>query len=108
VFNAALAYDIGKGWRVGGRGAVYTGIPAEVAYPDAARNPPRTPPFYRFDWRLEKRWPLGETGFWAVVLEVLNTTLHKETLDQSCYAYGCEGEAIGPVTVPSIGLEASF
>ncbi|HEY6556045.1 MAG TPA: TonB-dependent receptor, partial [Polyangiaceae bacterium] len=108
VFNLALAYDLGRGWRAGARTVVYSGIPAEVAYARAARNPPRTPAFYRFDWRLEKRWPFGKDGFWALVFEVLNTTLHKETLEMSCYAYGCSSESIGPVTIPSIGVEASF
>jgi hypothetical protein len=108
VFNLALAYELGRNWRAGARTLVYTGIPAEVAYPRAAKNPPRSPLFYRLDWRLEKRWKLGEDGFWALVFEVLNTTLHKETLEYSCYAYGCESESIGPITIPSIGLEASF
>lgn len=108
VFNIAMAYDLGRAWRVGWRGVVYSGIPAEVAYARAARNPPRAEPFYRLDWRLEKRWRLGESGFWALVFEVLNTTLNKETLEISCYAYGCATESIGPVTIPSIGLEASF
>jgi TonB family protein len=108
VLNFALAYDLGRAWRAGTRLMMYTGIPAEVAYPKAAQNPPRSPPFYRIDWRLEKRWRLGETGFWALVFEVLNTTLHKEVLEFSCYAYGCNQEAIGPVTVPSIGLELSY
>ena len=64
--------------------------------------------FYRVDARLEKRWPLGETGFWALVAEVQNAALQRETTDVSCYAYGCSAESIGPVTVPSLGLEASF
>jgi hypothetical protein len=108
VFNLALAYELGRGWRAGGRTVLYSGIPAEVAYARAARRPPRTPLFYRLDWRLEKRWPFGKDGFWSLVFEVLNTTLHKETLEMSCYAYGCESESIGPVTIPSIGVEASF
>lgn len=108
VFNAALAYDLGRAWRAGIRSAVYTGIPAEVAYPAAVRSPPRAPLYYRFDWRVEKRWPLGTDGFWSLVFEVLNTTLHEETLEISCYAYGCRSESVGPVTIPSVGLEASF
>jgi TonB family protein len=108
VLNLALAYDLGRAWRIGGRLLTYTGIPGEVAYVEATKNPPRTPIFYRIDWRLEKRWRLGKTGFWAFVVEVLNTTLHKETLELSCYAYGCTTEEIGPVTVPSIGLEAAL
>jgi hypothetical protein len=108
VLNLALAYRLGESWRLGGRAVVYSGIPAEVAYLRAARRPPRAAPFYRLDWRLEKRWRLGERGFWALVAEVQNTTLHRETLDVSCFAYGCDEESIGPVTVPSLGLEASF
>jgi hypothetical protein len=108
VFNLAMAYDLGRAWRFGWRGVIYSGIPAEVAYARAARSPPRSEPFYRVDWRLEKRWRLGKSGFWALVFEVLNTTLNKETLEISCYAYGCATESIGPVTIPSIGLEASF
>lgn len=108
VLNLAAAYRLGDSWRLGGRTVLYSGIPAEVAYPRAAQSPPRGPWFFRLDWRLEKRWPLGETGFWALVAEVQNTTFAKETLDVSCYAYGCESESIGPVTVPSLGIEASF
>jgi hypothetical protein len=108
VLNVAAAYRLGQSWRLGGRFMFYSGIPAEVAYPRAAQSPPRGPVFLRLDWRLEKRWRLGSTGFWALVLEVQNTTLARETLDVSCYAYGCESESIGPVTLPSLGLEASF
>lgn len=109
VVNAALAYDMGKGWRAGGRVAIYTGFPAEVAYVEVAANPPRAPAFFRLDWRLEKRWALNSEGaFLAVVVEVLNTTLSKEVLNVSCYAYGCSEEAVGPVTIPSLGVEFSY
>lgn len=109
VLNLALSFDLGHRFRAGGRFVYYSGIPAEVAYPAAVLRPPRTPPFYRIDVRVEKRWPIGAHGaFWALVLEVLNTTLHKEVLSASCYAYGCVNQAIGPVTIPSLGLEAGF
>jgi hypothetical protein len=108
VINLAGAYRLGESWRFGGRLVFYSGRPAEVAYPRAARNPPRGPAFFRLDWRVEKRWRLGEEGFWALVAEVQNVTLQRETTDVSCYAYGCAHESIGPVTVPSLGLEASF
>ncbi len=109
VINAAAAYDLGRNWRLGVRTSIYSGVPAEVAYAGAAKNPFRGPWFYRFDWRLEKRWLLGDDGAWiAMVLEMLNTTLNKESLATSCYAYGCESNEIGPVAIPSIGVEASF
>jgi hypothetical protein len=108
VFNLAGAYRLGDSWRAGARLVLYSGVPAEVAYARIARSPPRGPAFHRVDVRLEKRWRLGEDGFWALVAEVQNTTLRRETLDVSCYAYGCESESIGPVTVPSLGVEAQF
>lgn len=109
VLGAALAYDLGRRWRMGTRLMTYSGIPADVAYSRAAKNPPRTTAFYRVDWRLEKRWLIGGEGaWWALVIEVLNTTLNKEALAADCYAYGCREDAIGPVTLPSLGVEASF
>jgi hypothetical protein len=109
VLNLALAYHLGRRWRLGTRFVTYSGIPARVAYPEAAVDPPRTPWYYRIDWRLEKRWPIGQSGAsWSLIFEVLNTTLHEEVVRSSCYAYGCSETPIGPVTIPSIGVEASF
>ncbi len=109
VLNAALAFDLGRRWRLGLKGVVYSGIPGQVAYPEAAVSPPRTPWFYRLDSRLEKRWLIGTEGaWWALVLEMLNTTLNRETTFAGCYAYGCRNNAIGPVVLPSIGVEAAF
>jgi hypothetical protein len=109
VLNLALSYDLGRGFHVGGRGMYYTGGPAEVAYPAAALAPPRGPSYLRFDWRLEKRWPLESNGSHiSLVAETLNTTLAKESLRVSCYAYGCSAQRVGPVTVPSLGVEAKF
>jgi hypothetical protein len=109
VLSAALSKRLGSGFRAGVRGSFYTGVPADVAYLAAARNPPRTSPFHRIDLRLEKRWRLNDTGaFWALVLEVLNTTLREEALGKSCSAYVCREDTVGPITIPSLGLEAMF
>ena len=108
VLNVAAAYRLSDSWRTGARFVFYSGVPAEVAYPRAAESPPRGPAFHRLDVRIEKRWPLGDDGFWALVAEVQNSTLRRETLERSCYAYGCNSESIGPVTVPSLGVEAQF
>jgi TonB family protein len=109
VLSGAFSYRFGSGFRGGLRGTFYTGVPADVAYLAAARNPPRTTPFYRLDVRLEKRWRLNDAGaFWAIVLEVLNTTLNEEALGKSCSAYVCREDSIGPVTIPSLGLDAMF
>ena len=109
VLNVAASYDLGKNWRFGARVLFYTGIPAEVGYLEAARHPPRTPPFWRLDFKLEKRWYIKPPNrWWGLSLEVLNTTLNKEKLTGSCNAYDCKYEELGPVTVPSLGFEGAF
>lgn len=105
VGNIAAAYDLGKLWRVGGRFTLYTGTPVvppggnALIPPPRSLTPDRDPLFYRLDVRLEKRWNLSKTAWLAFVIEVFNTTLHKEVL---------QGQTIGPVTIPSIGLEGAF
>jgi TonB family protein len=132
VLNAALGYDLGRHFRLGGRLLFYTGNPSfasplpetsMVASPGAlgagpvyesprrpaSRGGARLPAFHRLDVRIEKRWPFGDAGaFCAVALEVLNTTLSKETLSRNCDSDGCEDEVIGPVTIPSLSFEGRF
>lgn len=109
VLSGAASYRFGGGYHAGLRGSFYTGVPADVAYLAAARDPPRSSPFYRLDVRAEKRFRLGEGGaYWSIVLEVLNTTLHEEALGKSCNAYVCREDTVGPLTIPSLGVEASF
>jgi hypothetical protein len=109
VLNVAASYNLGKNWRFGARWLLYSGIAARVAYLEAAKRPPRTPPFWRLDFKLQKRWYIVPPhAWWGIVLEVLNTTLNKEALSGSCHAFTCKYEAIGPVTVPSLGAEGAF
>jgi hypothetical protein len=104
VANAALAYNLGRNWRAGTRLVFYTGGPKIVEYHGATPPPPSTsagrePAFYRVDVRLEKRWTYDKNRWLSFVAEVLNTTFHKETV---------QSQPIGPVTIPSIGLEGGF
>ena len=109
VLNVALSGDLGRNWRLGGRWLFYSGIPTQVAYLEAAQAPPRTPPFWRFDFKLQKRWYLKRPdAWWGLALEVLNTTLNKETVNGNCNAFSCKYETIGPVTIPSLGAEGAF
>ena len=117
VLNAVAAYDLGRRWRAGGRLVFYTGNPEfSLDNPDSER---RLPPFHRLDVRIEKRWPIGTQGaFWAIVLEVLNSTLSKEVVARNCgevydnegmvRGTSCNEEAIGPITIPSIAFEGRF
>jgi len=83
-------------------------------------NAYRDPPFYRVDVRLEKRWVLGRNGYIAFIAEVQNVTLSKEVTPFGLSCQGsqtspqgggttqCSHSAIGPLTIPSVGVEASF
>jgi hypothetical protein len=109
VLNVAASYDLGRNWRFGARFMIYTGIPAQVAYIEAARHPPRTPAFWRIDFKLEKRWYIRKPDRWfGFNIEVLNTTLNKEQLTGSCNAFSCKYDEIGPVTVPAIAFEGAY
>lgn len=103
VANAAVAYDLGRGFRPGARLVFYTGAPvsreSDTLPPPRTTDTEREKPFYRLDVRMEKRWSLGRTAFISLVLEVMNATLRKERFT---------GEEIGPITIPSIGAEAGF
>jgi hypothetical protein len=104
VLNLALGYELGRKWRLGGRTIFYTGTPLEpendeLLPPPRLSSPPRAKPFFRLDVRLEKRWSLGKDAWLAFVTEVLNTTLSKEEFG---------GQAVGPITIPSLGLEAGY
>jgi hypothetical protein len=84
----------------------------------APYNAYRDPAFYRVDVRLEKRWSLGRDGYLAFIAEGQNVTLNKEVtpFGLDCMGTGgsqggttqCSHSAIGPLTIPSLGLEASF
>ena len=121
VLNAILAYDLGRRWRVGSRFVLYSGAP----YSRLAGNVPvppynslRDPPFIRLDLRIEKRWRLGEDGSIAFVFEGQNLTLSKErtALGTDCVSElgpeggttDCKRAEIGPITIPSLGVEAFF
>ncbi|MEO8901192.1 MAG: TonB-dependent receptor plug domain-containing protein [Polyangiaceae bacterium] len=109
VVNLGLSGDIGHNWRLGGRWLFYSGIPVQVATLREAQTPPRTPPFWRLDVKLQKRWYIkAPSVWWGVVFEVLNTTLNKETVSGDCAGSLCTYQSIGPVTVPSIGVEGAF
>jgi hypothetical protein len=121
ILNAVVAYDLGRHWRAGGRVVFYSGAP----YSDLAGNVPvppynghRGPPFYRLDVRLEKRWLLGRDRSIAFILEGLNVTLSREATPFGLDCMGnmtpqggtnqCTEGRIGPLTIPSVGVEAVF
>jgi hypothetical protein len=103
VASTALSYDLGRGYRIGARALYYSGTPKQpiIEGADRAQAPEgRYPPFFRLDLRFEKRWKLGKTSWMAFVVEFMNSTLSRE--------FWPGGERVGPVTIPSIGLEAGL
>ncbi len=105
VLNAALAFDIGRGWRAGTRFTFYTGAPTiagqalAAATGDEGAATQRNPAFYRIDLRLEKRWTLQKARWISFVAEMMNTTLRKEVVNNN---------EIGPISIPSLGVEGGF
>lgn len=125
VLNAALSFDLGKGWRLGSRLVFYSGAPIarpEPAYPGqiVGSPPDRAPDFIRIDGRVEKRWRIGTHGYVGVVVEALNATLSTETTGYRCGTAlplpgadtreppRCASRVFGPVTIPSLGIEGGF
>jgi TonB family protein len=109
VLNVAVMYDFGAGFRGGLREFFASGTPAWTFASFATEGPRqdgRLPPFFRLDARLEKRWSFGAQKHVTAVLEVQNALFAKEEVQAvSCPAGGC---AIGPLTIPSLGVEAGF
>ena len=124
VLNVAASYQIGAGWRAGARFYFYTGRPYSEdisGIPIPPYNAYRFPDFYRFDFRVEKRWTVGKTGYVSFVAEWLNATLRKEAFSVQCSQFGdssdlvsslpgsrCQPDEVGPVTIPSLGVEGGF
>lgn len=117
VLNVIGAFDLGGGFRAGSRFVFYTGTPysQQVAgIPIPPYNNQRLPDFFRFDVRFEKKWNL-KNGMWlALVLEWMNVSFQKEAVSAKCDNDGtalldkCGPQMIGPVTIPSIGLEGAL
>jgi TonB-dependent Receptor Plug Domain len=123
VLNVIGAYDLGRGWRAGARFYYYTGRPYSrqaFGYTVPPFNEERFPDFYRIDARIEKAWKVGTKGRISVVFEWLNVTLRKEATSVKCgedatnveeaiaAASHCQFDYIGPVTIPSLGVEGAF
>ncbi len=106
VLNMAGTYDFGHGYRGGTRIVLYTGTPVDPTRPALGRSPP----FGRFDFRFEKRWSIVSGRAWmSFVVEALNAFAAQETVQEQCVGgTPCQYQRIGPVTIPSIGLEGGF
>lgn len=119
VLNVVGAYDLGGGFRAGARYVTYSGRPYSRTYrgvPLPPYNDQRMPAFHRVDVRLERRWTVGETGRVSLVLEGMNVLLQKEVVGVQCEngqgnlqtGDPCTFQTVGPITIPSLGVEGAF
>jgi hypothetical protein len=121
VVSAVLSYDFGRGYRAGVRGTYYTGRPdiPSFAYPGSMTDfefspgqvpEHRLPDFFRLDARVEKRWELGGSRWIALVLEFFDANLAREAIDFQCNVVSglCTSQQVGPIALPSIGVDAGF
>lgn len=132
VLNVVLALNLGRGWFAGSRYLAYTGRPYTRLYQENGRNifvapfnAQRLDGFERLDLRLEKRWQIGERGYVAVVAEGLNVLLSKEAVAVDCKwdtvgsglpdftkpnrpGNGCVQSYLGPISIPSLGVEGAL
>jgi hypothetical protein len=104
VLNVAVLFDLGKGWSAGLRTLAYSGL---LRDPDSGSDE-RLPAFVRLDARLAKRWTWGKTGYVAIVAEALNATAGSEVIAVTCDETGCSRRVIGPLTLPSLGIEGGM
>jgi hypothetical protein len=108
ILQTALSYDFGNALRVGARAVVYSGVPElnleGSPHFSASR---RGSPFFRLDLRAEKRFRIGQSGYWGLIAEVLNATSTREVVGLDCGEV-CRERTAGPVVLPSVGLEAGF
>ncbi len=113
VLSVVAHYDLGRGYGAGARATYYTGRPDIPPEPGVAPSAPiqhRLPDYYRFDARLDKRWDLGNRQWLTVVAEFFDATLTKEAVDYKCNFLSriCTAEYVGPIALPSIGLEGGW
>jgi TonB family protein len=122
ILSLVLGYDLGNGWRVGGRTLWESGRRYAVACPtpDCGPGDPtaprpyivmgRTHSFFRLDFRLEKRWRLAAGRWISGTFEWFNATLSKEnnSVDWDPVRGGLIMTDRSPLTLPSIGVEMGF
>ena len=127
VVSAVLGYDLGRGFRVGGRAYYASGRHYTIACPTpdcAAKNPAdagapageryvfegRVRGFFRLDVRFEKRWRFASGSFVACTFEWFNALLAPETMSKYWDEQrgGIRTQTRSPLTLPSIGIEAGY
>jgi hypothetical protein len=121
VLSVVLGYDLGKGYRFGGRYYMESGRPYTIACPtpdcgSLTGVPPSTPYlvsgrfpiFSRLDVRFEKRWTFAKGQWVAATFEWFNALLAREIDNVSWTPRGLAFSGRSPLTLPSVGIEGGY
>jgi TonB family protein len=125
VLSVVLGYDLGKGFRAGGRYVLMSGRPYNIGCftPDCVTTspPPMPPPetfpythsgrfpaFSRLDVRFEKKWRFDSGAWIAATFEWFNALLAREYDNAYLSPHGIAFSGRSPLTLPSIGVEAGY
>ncbi|HTM45063.1 MAG TPA: energy transducer TonB [Polyangiaceae bacterium] len=109
VVSVAVSVDLGDHWKAGAKGIFYSGVPGSRTTGEGPIfDQGRAPPFFRVDLRLEKRFRLGDRGSIAPFVEVMNATMSREIIRRRCGQTNCPETHVGPIFLPSLGVEASY
>jgi hypothetical protein len=121
VLTALAAYDLGKGFDIGGRVRYTTGYPRTPvigAFYDArrdlyepvlgAKNTERIPDFVELDVRFAKRWSIGSSEL-ETYLDIQNVT-HRDNPEEIAYSpdYSERRYVSGLPILPLVGARWSF
>jgi hypothetical protein len=123
VLSLVLGYDLGGGFRAGGRAYYASGRHYTVACPTPDCGPSPGAPtgggsflqegrvkgFFRLDLRVEKRWRFQSGSWLALTFEWFNALLASETQTRVWDPErGLQTQTRSPLTLPSIGIEAGY
>ncbi len=109
VFNGALTYDFGSEFRASAKLAVASGVPGRETITEGfVFTGSRSQPFIRLDAKLSKRFHPAPYFWWGTYVEVLNATHTPQVTRRTCQPSGCRDQGTGPITIPSVGLEAGW
>ena len=114
VLNVLVAHDLGRHWRAGARGRLYSGAP--ILELDPVNGHPvatasQTSTYFLASIRFERRWELTAGRSVSLVIEVINPTLSRDDTPSSCVhrpGEMCPPPDPGRFFLPSIGLEGTF
>jgi hypothetical protein len=125
--SAVLGYDLGHGFRIGGRAYYASGRHYSIVCPtpdcaavDLTQPPASDAPaylhegrvkgFFRLDVRFEKRWRFASGSWIAGTFEWFNALMARETMNRSWDQVqgGLHTRVRSPLTLPSVGIEAGY